>query len=107
MDGGVTATGFNGVPSAPLALGNIGHGTSSYQGQQQVIELKPQLFLQQQERSAGSIISVLAARSFPTMSLPWQSNIIIVVAAVQAAARRSPTQSKYPSSAEAMKGYVT
>ncbi|CAI0553782.1 unnamed protein product [Linum tenue] len=66
MDGGgVTATGFNGVPSASLALGNIGHGTSAYQGQQQaVVELKPQLFLQQQqqhlqeeqqqERSAGS-----------------------------------------------------
>ncbi|CAL1408739.1 unnamed protein product [Linum trigynum] len=64
MDGGgVTATGFNGVPSSSLALGMIDDG-SAFQGQQQaVVELKPQLFLQQQqhlqeeqqqERSAGS-----------------------------------------------------
>ncbi|CAI0375454.1 unnamed protein product [Linum tenue] len=61
MDGGVTATGFNEIISSPsmgvstpssssLALGEMDHDRA-YQGQQvqrPVVELKPQLFLQQQ-----------------------------------------------------------
>ncbi|CAL1380558.1 unnamed protein product [Linum trigynum] len=61
MDGGVTATGFNEITSSPsmgvstpssssLALGEIDHDRA-YQGQQvqrPMVELKPQLFLQQQ-----------------------------------------------------------